>query len=193
MLTNKDIRVENGNLVLNGDKYPLDGQSPETIMEIIEDNSDTTPTENSTAPITSGGVYTALGTKQDTLTFDNAPTASSNNPVKSDGIKTYVDNAVSPINTNLKDFKNLFVSNPESTSETYHFSIPTNAIAELTAVSGTNLAQYYIIAAGTTLRIIKHTDDVTGLEVTLESITDGVYNYTVTVPAFALSVAYRIR
>lgn len=32
-----------------------------------------------------------LGTKQDTLTFDNAPTANSNNPVKSSGIKTYVD------------------------------------------------------------------------------------------------------
>ena len=93
MLTNKDIRVENGNLVLNGDKYPLDGQSPEAIMEIVEDNSDTTPTENSTAPITSGGVYTALGTKQDTLTFDTAPTDASTNPVTSAGIKTYVDNA----------------------------------------------------------------------------------------------------
>ena len=62
MITNKDIRVENGNLVLNGDKYPLDGQSPEAIMQIVEDNSDTTPTENSTAPITSGGIFTALGT-----------------------------------------------------------------------------------------------------------------------------------
>lgn len=121
MITNKDIRVENGSLIINGDPYPLDGQSPETIMGIVEDNSDSTPTENSTAPVTSGGVYTALagkqdtltfddaptenstkpvksggvytalGTKQDTLTFDNAPTASSDNPVKSDGIKTYVD------------------------------------------------------------------------------------------------------
>ena len=59
MLTNKDIRVENGNIVINGDKYPLDGQSPEAIMQIVEDNSDTTPTENSKAPITSGGVFTA--------------------------------------------------------------------------------------------------------------------------------------
>lgn len=163
MITNKDIRVENGNLVLNGDKFPLDGQSPEAIMEIVEDNSDTTPT------------------------------ASSNKPVKSDGIKTYVDNAVSSINTKLKDFKNLFVPDPESTSATYTFSIPTNAIAELTAVSGTNLAHYYIIAVGTTLRIIKQTDDVTGLDVTLDSLTDGVYTYTVTVPAYALCVAYRIR
>ena len=67
MITNKDVRVENGNIVINGDKYPLDGQSPEAIMQIVEDNSDTTPTENSKAPITSGGVFTALGTKQDTL------------------------------------------------------------------------------------------------------------------------------
>lgn len=98
MITNKDIRVENGNLVLNGDKIPLDGQSPETIMEIVEDNSDTTPTENSTAPITSGGVYTALGTKQDTLTFDDAPTENSSKPVKSGGIFTAIANAVSVIN-----------------------------------------------------------------------------------------------
>ena len=65
MITNKDIRVENGSLILNGDPYPLDGQSPEAIMEIVEDNSDTTPTENSTAPITSGGVFTALAGKED--------------------------------------------------------------------------------------------------------------------------------
>ena len=64
MITNKDIRVENGSLILNGDPYPLDGQSPETIMEIVEDNSDTTPTENSDAPVKSGGVYTALAGKR---------------------------------------------------------------------------------------------------------------------------------
>ena len=67
MITNKDIRVENGNLVLNGDKFPLDGQSPETIMQIVEDNSDTTPTENSDAPITSGGVFTADKNITDTI------------------------------------------------------------------------------------------------------------------------------
>lgn len=99
MITNKDIRVDNGNLVINGDKYPLDGQSPETIMEIVEDNSDTTPTENSTAPITSGGVYTALGTKQDTLTFDSAPTDESTNPVTSGGVYTAID----AVNTTIGD------------------------------------------------------------------------------------------
>lgn len=86
MITNKDIRVENGFLIINGDKYPLDGQSPEAIMQIVEDNSDTTPTESSTAPITSGGVYAALEAKQDTLTFDTVPTENSTNPVESDGV-----------------------------------------------------------------------------------------------------------
>ena len=61
MITNKDIRVENGFLIINGDKFPLDGQSPEAIMQIVEDNSDSTPTENSTAPITSGGVFDTIG------------------------------------------------------------------------------------------------------------------------------------
>lgn len=67
MITNKDIRVENGYIIINGDKYPLDGQSPETIMQIVEDNSDTTPTENSTAPITSGGVFAADKDITDTI------------------------------------------------------------------------------------------------------------------------------
>lgn len=96
MITNKDVRVENGNLILNGDKFPLDGQSPEAILQIVEDNSDSTPTENSTAPVTSGGVFAALAGKEDTLTFDTAPTAESTNPVTSAGIKTYVDNAILP-------------------------------------------------------------------------------------------------
>lgn len=62
MITNKDIRVEAGNLVLNGDKYPLDGQSPEAIMQIVEDNSDSTPTAESNAPVTSAGIKTYVDT-----------------------------------------------------------------------------------------------------------------------------------
>ena len=58
MITNKDIRVENGTLILNGDPYPLDGQSPATIMEIVSENSDTTPTAESTNPVTSEGIKT---------------------------------------------------------------------------------------------------------------------------------------
>ena len=58
--------------------------------DILDDSEsgdvDTIPTENSPNLITSGGVYTALSEKQNTLTFDNTPTANSNNPVKSGGV-----------------------------------------------------------------------------------------------------------
>lgn len=49
---------------------------------------DTTPTANSANPVTSGGIKTALNTKQDTLTFDTTPTTGSVNPVTSGGVKT---------------------------------------------------------------------------------------------------------
>ncbi len=48
---------------------------------------DPTPTEGSSNAVSSGGVYTALQGKQDTLTFDTTPTALSDNPVTSDGIR----------------------------------------------------------------------------------------------------------
>jgi hypothetical protein len=48
----------------------------------IDDN----PTQGSTNAVSSGGVYTALSGKQDTLTFDSVPTDGSSNPVTSDGI-----------------------------------------------------------------------------------------------------------
>jgi hypothetical protein len=53
---------------------------------------DTTPVLNSENLCTSGGIYTALLTKQNTLTFDSAPTSSSTNPVTSAGIKAALDN-----------------------------------------------------------------------------------------------------
>ena len=54
----------------------------------IDVDADGTPTSGSSKPVTSGGVYTALAGKQDTLTFDSTPTSGSNNPVKSGGIYT---------------------------------------------------------------------------------------------------------
>ena len=68
----------------------------ETINTTLQGKQDTltfdsTPTADSTNPVTSGGVKTALDAKQDTLTFDNVPTANSNNPVKSGGVKTELD------------------------------------------------------------------------------------------------------
>jgi len=90
---------------------------------------DTTPTEYSNNPVTSGGiktyvdnhsvsitvddalstssenpvqnkvVTTALNGKQPTLTFDNAPTANSNNPVKSGGVYTALQGKQDTIST----------------------------------------------------------------------------------------------
>lgn len=77
------------------DLFPTDGSpNPVTsngIYDALETKQDTltfdsAPTDDSTNPVTSGGVYTALESKQDTLTFDNVPTNGSSNPVKSDGI-----------------------------------------------------------------------------------------------------------
>lgn len=52
---------------------------------------DNAPTSGSINPVTSGGIKTALDAKQDTLTFDSTPTADSNNPVTSQGIKAAID------------------------------------------------------------------------------------------------------
>lgn len=54
---------------------------------------DDSPTQSSTNPVKSGGVYTALAAKQDALTFDNTPTQNSNNPVKSGGVYDALQNA----------------------------------------------------------------------------------------------------
>ena len=47
---------------------------------------DATPTADSANPVTSGGVFTALDGKQDALTFDTEPTEDSDNPVTSGGV-----------------------------------------------------------------------------------------------------------
>ena len=49
---------------------------------------DSTPTQGSTNPVTSGGIYTVLQNKQDKLTFDTTPTSGSTKPVTSGGIYT---------------------------------------------------------------------------------------------------------
>ena len=61
--------------------------------DLLDDKQDTltfdaAPTQSSTNPVTSGGVFTALAAKQDELTFDAAPTENSTNPVESGGVYT---------------------------------------------------------------------------------------------------------
>lgn len=52
---------------------------------------DTTPTEGSTNPVTSGGVKAALDDVQSGLVLDDTPTANSSNLVKSGGVKSALD------------------------------------------------------------------------------------------------------
>lgn len=47
---------------------------------------DNAPTNGSTNPVTSDGIYAALGTKQDTITVDATPASGSTNPVQSGGV-----------------------------------------------------------------------------------------------------------
>lgn len=58
------------NLVINKmtqAQYDALSQKSDTELYLVPDNYDTVPTNNSDNPITSGGVYTALGAKQDTI------------------------------------------------------------------------------------------------------------------------------
>ena len=53
---------------------------------------DDVPTTNSSNPVKSGGVYSALQGKQPTLTFDTTPKAGSSNPVTSGGVYSALAN-----------------------------------------------------------------------------------------------------
>jgi hypothetical protein len=64
---------------------------------------DSTPTENSTNPVTSGGVYTALAGKQDTLTIDSALSDTSENPVQN---KVIYSQIYEQLYTTLADIPN---------------------------------------------------------------------------------------
>ena len=78
-----------GGVTLSGNKSASDlGLATTTDLEGKQDalTFDTVPTDGSTNPVQSNGVYDALALKQDILTFDNAPTENSNNPVKSGGV-----------------------------------------------------------------------------------------------------------
>ena len=63
-------------------------------MEYSDITIDSAPTNGSGNAVSSGGVYTALATKQDMLTFDNTPTDGSSNPVTSDGIHDAIQSAI---------------------------------------------------------------------------------------------------
>lgn len=72
--------------------FTSDGLSHPAIIKIQPELTfDSTPTENSSHPVTSGGVYTALAGKQDTLTIDSALSSDSTNPVQNKAVKEALD------------------------------------------------------------------------------------------------------
>lgn len=75
---------------------------------------DTTPSNNSSNLVTSGGVYNALSGKQAVLTFDTIPTENSTNPVTSGGIyNIIIENeevtaaALNDLNTRLSNVEEI--------------------------------------------------------------------------------------
>ena len=83
------------NVVASGANYAWTGTAWDNLGGI--DAVDTIPVKDSVYPVSSGGVFNALATKQDNLTFDATPTAGSSNPVTSGGVKSAIDSAISTV------------------------------------------------------------------------------------------------
>ena len=81
-----------GTLVVDGVTYTYSENDLYLVPseDIVVDN---TPTSGSDNPVSSGGVYTALQGKQNTLTFDAEPTKDSANPVTSNGVLDGINTA----------------------------------------------------------------------------------------------------
>lgn len=129
---------------------------------------DAAPTSGSINPVTSGGVYDALGTKEDTLTFDAAPTSASLNPVTSGGVYTAVSGKLNTP-TLIKD--------GDGTT-----SVSLSSVGDLTDYSEIHIGIYYNIseAPGFNLYFDLGTIETTMLNVTRHmrsGFNDGTYNY----------------
>lgn len=74
-----------GNVSLGDIVHKVNNVSPDSSGNVALP-VDAAPTDGSSNPVSSNGVYDALAGKQDTLTIDAAPTAGSSNPVSSDGV-----------------------------------------------------------------------------------------------------------
>lgn len=87
----------NGNVDLGDIVHKVNNVSPDSSGNVALP-IDAAPTDGSSNPVSSDGVYDALAGKQDTLTFDDAPTAGSDNPVKSGALETIISgiNAYKP-------------------------------------------------------------------------------------------------
>ncbi len=87
----KALWVENDNGTLTAVAYgaaPTAAMSIQCTLQTIDGGEayDAVPTEDSTALVLSGGVWTALHGKQDSLTYDSTPTEGGTNPMTSGAI-----------------------------------------------------------------------------------------------------------
>lgn len=115
---------------------------------------DAGPTPDSVKPVQSGGVYTALQSKQNMLTFDNEPTSGSNNPVKSGGIYDALAPVSEAISTELIASANLLnLNDPDvvlNKSISTSTGLPSGTANNLTATgfipvtAGETYAIYYL-------------------------------------------------
>lgn len=99
---------------------------------------DDAPTENSTNPVKSGGVYTALSGKQATLTFDDTPTSGSSNPVKSGGVYSALGNKQDTVS---------FDGTYSSSNKAATVSTVTNAVNALDVAGASNIAASKTLAS----------------------------------------------
>lgn len=99
---------------------------------------DDAPTENSTNPVKSGGVYTALSGKQPTLTFDDTPTSGSSNPVKSGGVYSALGNKQDTVS---------FDGTYSSSNKAATVSTVTNAVNALDVAGASNIAASKTLAS----------------------------------------------
>ena len=85
-VSGKQDRLTFDDAPTQGSSNPVKSGGVYAALQNVSVQTDAVPTAGSTNAVQSGGVYSALQGKQNALTFDDAPTPNSNNPVKSGGI-----------------------------------------------------------------------------------------------------------
>jgi len=164
--------VEAGTYTINGTSVTI---STDGISVIVYDSTtttistativeyDSTPTSASTNPVTSGGIYTSLATKQDTLTFDNTPTNSSTNPVTSGGVYTALADKQDKDTDAVDGNAAMMDSNGNSVDAGYaadNVALQDGSYPNLIAGSAENLVGRGSVAAEYTFRTSGGTDDI---------------------------------
>ena len=85
-MSGKQDRLTFDDAPTQGSSNPVKSGGVYAALQNVSVETDAVPTAGSTNAVQSGGVYSALQGKQNTLTFDSAPTPNSQNPVTSGGI-----------------------------------------------------------------------------------------------------------